>query len=1040
MRSRLAFLLPVVLVGALAVAVPPASAAPSKVTGSGLEVYTGKISPAQFPTFTAMGLDAEDVATSAAAGGKLAVEAVISDAQARKLAVNGIHLAVKEVDGLKASAFLARQARVGYDVYRSYSEHGGLRDELIATAAAYPGLTKLVNIGSSVDGQPILALKVTKDARRRADGSRPAVLYNGAQHAREWITPEMVRRLMHWYIDGYGTDPRITSILDRNELWFMPVSNPDGYDYTFTEGNRLWRKNLRDNDGDGQITIGDGVDPNRNFPNRWGYDNEGSSDVPSSETYRGTGPASEPETRALDALAKRIGFAYEVNYHSAAELLLYGVGWQVSTESPDDLVYQALAGTDDNSAIPGYDPDLSAELYTTNGETTEHMHETYGTLGYTPEMATCETAANSDPDDAWVAGDCASVFNFPDDEHLIQAEFEKNIPFALSVAQSARTPDSPVSSVGLTVPDFKIDPFATSYGTTQPVAVIARRSMKNLRMEYRINGGRVLPARARPWQGGERYGRDGDHYFGEYRGTVRGTKPGDSVEVWFHAVKPTGPVTSQHFTYKVASDIGGDVLILAAEDVTGASPVQDATNAKYADDYAAALTAAGYTSDVYDVDANDRVEPHHLGVLSHYKAVVWEHGDDIITRNAGGIGGTADKLALDLEVSVRDYLNEGGKLLYTGKYAGYAASANGSYFYNPFQDDPGQQPCNADNSAACLPLLNDFEQYWLGAYTYVDDSGTDADGQPFDVAGKPDGPFAGFSGTFNGPTSADNQDHTAAFLTTSSFLPPAQFPQFASSAPLAWERPGGAPFEPFTGDWYLASQQADVSYKRLTRTVDLTGASSGQVAFRTSYDTEPDWDFMFVEAHTVGQDDWTTLPDLNGHTTQDTGESCLGDWAGRLHPQLLHYQTLGGGDTPSCTPTGTTGEWNASTGSSAGWQDWKVDLSAFAGKQVELSISYASDDAVQGLGVFLDDASVAVDGATVASTSFEDGLGGWAVAPAPAGSGPNVNSYVRSQKLYDEGAAVVTDDTVYVGFGAEGLTTPAMRSEFVSRSLAHLLG
>ena len=85
--------------------------------------------------------------------------------------------------------------------------------------------------------------------------------------------------------------------MDSTELWFVLVANPDGYDYTFTDGNRLWRKNLRDNDGDGVITGLDGVDPNRNFSYRWGYDNEGSSPSFGSETYRGTAPASEPETR-----------------------------------------------------------------------------------------------------------------------------------------------------------------------------------------------------------------------------------------------------------------------------------------------------------------------------------------------------------------------------------------------------------------------------------------------------------------------------------------------------------------------------------------------------------------------------------------------------------------------------------------------------------------------------------------------------------------------------------------------------------------------
>ena len=71
--------------------------------------------------------------------------------------------------------------------------------------------------------------------------------------------------------------PTITDLVDTTELWFVPVANPDGYDYTFTPGNRLWRKNLRDNDGDGRITANDGVDLNRNFPTKWGYDDEGSS-------------------------------------------------------------------------------------------------------------------------------------------------------------------------------------------------------------------------------------------------------------------------------------------------------------------------------------------------------------------------------------------------------------------------------------------------------------------------------------------------------------------------------------------------------------------------------------------------------------------------------------------------------------------------------------------------------------------------------------------------------------------------------------------
>ena len=241
------------------------------------------------------------------------------------------------------------------------------------------------------------------------------MLYSSNQHAREWITSESNRRLVHLFVDNY-TNPTdatpaastsgdvkgeaddltkgdLTKIVNANELWFVVVANPDGYDFTFTEGNRLWRKNLRDNNKDGEITQLDGVDPNRNYPTKWGYDNEGSSDDPASETFRGTAPKSEPETQAMDGLMKRVGFEFQINYHSAAELLLYPIGWQQTTYTADDPIYRALSGTDDDPAIKGqdglpdfYDPDVAAELYITNGETTDHAHAKYGTLAWTPEM------------------------------------------------------------------------------------------------------------------------------------------------------------------------------------------------------------------------------------------------------------------------------------------------------------------------------------------------------------------------------------------------------------------------------------------------------------------------------------------------------------------------------------------------------------------------------------------------------------------------------------------------------------------------------
>ncbi len=1028
-RRTRASLLACALVAGATVTAPSATAAP--VAGNAddrLEVFVGQLKAKDLNTFAEVGLDHEDVATAKTGVDTVKVEAVMTAVQARKLRAAGIDLNVKTVGGKTAAQALAARAAEGFDVFRSYSEDGGIRDELTAAAAAHPRIAERVLVGRSLQGKPIYAVRVTKDARTVEDGARPAVLYNGAQHAREWITPEMVRRLMHHVLDGYGKDAEITRLVDTREMWFLPVANPDGYDFTFTEDNRLWRKNLRDNDGDHAITGMDGVDPNRNFPTRWGWDNEGSSPDPSDATYRGPAPASEPETRAMDSLVGRVGFEFQVNYHSAAELILYGTGWQVHTPTPDDVIYEALAGDDEHPAVPGYDPDLSAELYTTNGETTKHVHDEHGTLAFTPEMSTCETASNVDPDDEWRPEDCLSVFNFPDDEELIQAEFAKNVPFALSMAKSADDPDDPESVVGRDTPNFRIDPFTASFGKRQTVSVIAKRALRDLRMHYRVEDGPTVTTAAKEWRGGERYGSEKDVYYAEYRAAVAKANPSEHVTVWFSGAVPgAGRVKSRSFTYRVRHDIGGDVLILAAEDVTGASPSQDRTRGKYVAAYAKALQRAGYSVDTYDVDRFDRRAPHHLGVLSHYKAVLWETGDDIIPRGASQPGGTAAKLALDLELAVRDYVNEGGKLVFTGQYAGFAQAQDGSYFYNPNEAEQGE--C-AVREYPCLPLSNDFLQYWLGAYQYVSDGGS-AEGKPLAVRGTA-GPFAGFRGTFE-PGTPEAPTHTASFLTTSSFLPPAQFPQFSSSAPLQWDRQGGAPYEPYTGNWYLYSQRGDSSYKRLARTVDLTGASSGALTFRASYDTEADWDYVFVEARPVGTQDWTTLPDANGHTATGTGESCASAWR-TLHPHLNHYQG------EKCEPTGTTGEWHAATGNSNGWTEWDVDLSRYAGQQVELSISYASDWGTQGLGVFLDDVAVAADGTTVAETSFEtDDLAGFEVSGPAEGSGPNGNDWARSQKAFEEGAGVVTDDTVYVGFGGDTLRHQGELDSFVKRSMAHLL-
>jgi Immune inhibitor A-like, MAM domain len=577
--------------------------------------------------------------------------------------------------------------------------------------------------------------------------------------------------------------------------------------------------------------------------------------------------------------------------------------------------------------------------------------------------------------------------------------------------------------------------------------VLAKRAVGAVTLHYSVNDAAAKTAATSESSDGERFGGNNAYntYYHYLRSTIPGLKVDDKVEYWFTA----GAESTEHASFDVVEDADdADVLILAAEDRTGAStspayPSTSPTTPNYLSFYESALTANGIDYDVYDVDARGRKAPDHLGVLGHYKAVIWYRGNDVHVREPGWPGGNVSRLAVDETLEIRQYLNEGGKLLYTGQWAGGTENGiGGMQLYDPVanqQCQGGTPP--PEVTARCLNWgdKNDFLQYYLGAYLYVSDAGLDANGDPFPINGV-DTPFDGppaSAWTLGGGTGADNQVHNASFLATSGILDPKTYPQFDSWISAKWDRPGG-PFAPHTGDFYVYSGIADITYKRLAHTVTVP-AGGATMSFWTSYDTEADWDHVFVEAHTVGQDNWTTLPDLNGHTNQETGESCKAENSGgwrTLHPFLDHYQTQSG--TSACTPTGTTGSWNADSGNSGGWQQWRVDLGAYAGQQVEVSISYASDWSSQGLGVFVDDIEVSTGEGT---TSFEAGMDGWTTPGAPPGSSPNSNDFSRITSAgFPEGPVATTADTIYFGFGFEGITDAADRNEVMGRAIGHLLG
>ncbi len=249
--------------------------------------------------------------------------------------------------------------------YRTLSEIGLVLDSIYDS---HPDIvTSKGSIGNSIEGRPIWVTKISDNPG--VDEDEPEVYYYAVHHAREVITPEVLIYFMRYLTNNYGTDPQVTYLVDNRELFFSPCLNPDGYAYneiTNPGGGGMWRKNRRDN---GDITESFGVDLNRNYGYAWGYDNSGSSPNPSSETYRGTAPFSEPEIQAHRDFINSRHFKVIANYHSAMGLFLYPWGYDGIT-CPDEDIF-ALMG-DSVRVMTGYTPGPPwMVLYPVNGGSTD---------------------------------------------------------------------------------------------------------------------------------------------------------------------------------------------------------------------------------------------------------------------------------------------------------------------------------------------------------------------------------------------------------------------------------------------------------------------------------------------------------------------------------------------------------------------------------------------------------------------------------------------------------------------------------------------
>lgn len=185
--------------------------------------------------------------------------------------------------------------------YTSYQQTIAFLEKAVGE---HPHLIRVSSIGTTWEGRPIMMATISLDVEY-AD-QKPAMLYTGTIHAREWIGNELAIKFIEYVIDNYRVDPKLKEALTRNTLYMVPCLNPDGFEFSRNHFS-FWRKNRRDN-GDGTF----GVDLNRNFGVRFKRSTETHLN-----TYGGPEAFSEPETAAIrDFVHDHENITIALDYHS----------------------------------------------------------------------------------------------------------------------------------------------------------------------------------------------------------------------------------------------------------------------------------------------------------------------------------------------------------------------------------------------------------------------------------------------------------------------------------------------------------------------------------------------------------------------------------------------------------------------------------------------------------------------------------------------------------------------------------------------------
>ncbi|KAL5289992.1 hypothetical protein ACFFRR_009779 [Megaselia abdita] len=221
-----------------------------------------------------------------------------------------------------------RSTRQTSGFFKRFHRYSGILDYIYAIAASYPKYVKIESLGYSNEGRVIPGISISINGNHR---ERKIAYIQGGAHGREWIcTPTILYTVSEILANIHA----FRSILQNTRLYFVPLVNPDGYEYTHTV-DRFWRKNRHRFPGRQCV----GVDINRNFGLYWG--SRGSSNNHCSEIFNGLTPFSEPETQAvrtfLEKNRSRVKLVLDV--HSFGKFFFYPYGYTKASPPTKHLLH-----------------------------------------------------------------------------------------------------------------------------------------------------------------------------------------------------------------------------------------------------------------------------------------------------------------------------------------------------------------------------------------------------------------------------------------------------------------------------------------------------------------------------------------------------------------------------------------------------------------------------------------------------------------------------------------------------------------------------